>query len=124
VSSINRDSTADIEYHFRILNISQKEVSLLQSSIGSAKCWIKNTSDSEKNNFGFLITEDVDFSMFFIQFESLKISKDSFGLFVSMTMYQDHDGLQMPQYVLDFYQKTGGQVDFSVVFVDDSDFDD
>lgn len=109
---------AEVKYGFRILNCSSEQLEALKNVMGKQEYWTQPVLESEKINFGFDIEEENDYTNFFNVLRPLDINATEYGLFLSMTMFQDHDGLSFPQYILDFHRKAGGQIDISLVFYD------
>ena len=109
------ESTADIEYHYRLMGVPEVCLGDILKVLKGLEIDKRFIPNDKAYILIFPILIDFDYSLFFNLFNQISHLLVEFGLFVSFTMYQDHDGIHMPLYVLDFYKETKGKIDISVI---------
>jgi hypothetical protein len=63
----------------------------------------------------FELLPDFDYSRLHFFLLNNQISKDSYGIWISLVTDRDNDGVHLPEHVLEFYKLIGGNIDFSFV---------
>jgi hypothetical protein len=106
-----------LKYAFRFCNLEPEAFEEVKNALSSL-------TFSEANDYhgggrkvlGFYIEEGKDYSSVFELIRTGKYSDTEYGLFVMFTSNETVTGIEFPEYVLQFYKQSGGQIDISIIF--------
>lgn len=101
---------------FRILGLSQKQVSCFQKEVAAARHGFTTGRLYRKPSVSTTLVELEEGRQYgdLVRFlRKNKIKKSNVGIWVSLITPNDTGGVHVPEFVMKLYEKTGGSFDFS-----------
>lgn len=108
-----------VRFAFRILGLTQKQIQLLKSEVKAAKnaSVSKLREDPAVSTVVFGLRSGASYKDLIRFLEVHQIKKSCRGIWISFTSSRDIDGVHVPKYVVKLYEKSGGDLDFSCVWL-------
>jgi hypothetical protein len=103
-------------FAFRIGNLSSDEIEVIEEKLNGIELTIADSAiNAGKKVVSFDVKEGKDYGNLFALLEQHHYSPSDYGLFVALTSDDSTTGIDFPEYVLQFYKRTGGQVAISII---------
>ncbi len=104
-----------IKLDFRMIALTEEQLEKLKSEVSSVRKLKIGQNYKNPKLFvaSFRIQKGKQYDDLCMFLKKTKISKDSYGLWISILTTKTSAGVRIPKHVLKLYEKTGGLIDFS-----------
>lgn len=106
---------------FRILDLRKDQLSNLETCLFGHKVKSKEYKGTGTFIVALDLLPDSNYDALYDFLVRNSIPEDSYGLWIGLTTTNYIDEVEVPDYVRKFYKRTGGNIDFSFVFVSPED---
>jgi hypothetical protein len=116
---VEQDKHRKVEFWFRITGLDAGTLSRLREAFESQQVQVYDGPRTAIPGAVASIAIQPDFPIQAMAdfVRNHEIPEDRFGVYVSMTTESDHDGISVPDHVVDVIRQCGGQLDVSVTVV-------
>lgn len=115
------DSRDNIEIEFRFYNIDENSVLLIKDELDRYNFTFEIQKIRKSDRFSILFKIENCFFDPIITYEltkTYKLPEENYGYWISITSEYGHGGFTIPNWLLDLYLKTKGQIDISYIIGD------
>jgi len=110
----------EIDYSYRLIGVHPKEIENLKQCFNKCEYSLRKYKDTETYVVVFKISAVKNYGKLFSFINSCDLENVKKGLYISLVTYFDQDGVSVPSHVLTIYQRLGGDIDFSFVFLEEN----
>ena len=102
---------------FRFVDIPDELLPSLKEALEGIEMRVKRREGGKTMVVAFDLDENTNYEKLWSFIIERRIPPSQYGLWISLVTDTDNGGVHVPEYAIELYRRTGGQLDFSFVVI-------